>query len=174
MRAFIGCPLSESERRAIGAWLAAHLPPGWRPVPLANLHMTLQFLGDQPEELLALLSHRLRTTKLPTACRSRGGLVRPFPAGAAPLLALELAATDALVALHTAIAAMSASLGLPCDSHPFRPHITLARGRGDAPDARCDLELDFRELCLYDSIHDSDGTRHYAARECVTLADRET
>lgn len=170
MRAFIGCPLSERERRAIGAWLDAHLQPGWRPVPLVNLHLTLQFLGDQPEELLMVLAHRLRTAMLPAACRSRGGRVQPFPAGDAPLLALELAATDDLAALHIAIAATSASLGLPCDSRPFRPHITLARGRGEAPDTPWDLELGFPEVCIYHSIHGPGGTRHYVARECVKLA----
>ena len=170
MRAFIGCPLSDRERRAIGAWLDVRPLPGWRRVPLANLHLTLQFLGDQPEELLMLLARRLRTAILPAACSSRGGRVRPFPAGDAPLLALELAATDQLVALHTAIGAMSASLGLPSDSRPFRPHITLARGRGDAPDTTCDIELDFQEVCVYHSIHRPGGTRQYVARECVKLA----
>jgi 2'-5' RNA ligase len=174
MRAFIGCPLSDRERRAIGAWLDVRPLPGWRRVPLANLHLTLGFFGEQPEELLLLLAHRLRTAILPAACRSRGGRVRPFPAGDAPLLALELAATDQLVALHTAIGAMSASLGLPGDSRPFRPHITLARGRGDAPDTTCDIELDFREVCIYHSIHGADGTRRYLALECVTLVDQET
>ena len=173
MRAFVGCPLSEQARAAIGAWLDACLPPGWRPVPLASLHLTFGFFGDQAEELLALLAHRLRTAILPAVCRANGGRVRPFPDRAAPLLALELDATADLQALHDRMATLSASVGLPRDVRPFRPHITLARGRGDALDTICGIELEFRELCIYHSIPQPGGGRRYLARECVRLSDRD-
>ena len=173
MRAFVGCPLSERERQAIGAWLDVRPLPGWRRVPPANLHLTLGFFGEQPEELLTRLAHRLRTAILPAACRSHGGRVRPFPDSAAPLLVLELDATADLQALQDRIATLSASIGLPRDARPFRPHITLARGRGDALDTICGIELEFRELCIYHSIHQPGGGRRYLARECVRLSDRD-
>ena len=54
-RAFVAVLLGEPERAAVAAAI-----DGWRPlggavawVPAANLHLTLQFLGEQPEEQLA-------------------------------------------------------------------------------------------------------------------------
>lgn len=169
MRAFIGCPLSAADRTRLGAWLDAHLPSGWRPVPLANLHLTLGFFGDQPPAPLAALAHRLRVVP-PLACRAHGHRVLPFPSTDAPLLALELRATPELLALHAAVGAASARSGLPQDPRPFRPHVTLARGRGAAVDAIIDLELALTEVCIYRSIHDPEGTSRYLAQDCIALA----
>lgn len=170
MRAFIGCPLSTVDRARLGAWMDAHLPSGWRPVPLANLHLTLGFFGDQPAEPLAALSNQLRATRLPPAHRVRGSRVQPFPGQGSPRLALELTSTAELQALHAAIGAACAHLGLPWDTRPFRPHVTLARGRGAAVDAIIDLELALTEVCIYRSIHDPEGTSRYLAQDCIALA----
>jgi len=169
VRAFIGCPLSTADRTRLGTWMDAHLPRGWRPVPLANLHLTLGFFGDQPEEPLAALANRLRAVP-PPACRVHSHRVLPFPSPGAPLLALELHATPELLVLHAAVGEASASSGLPRDARPFRPHITLARGRGDAIDAAFDLELALTEVCIYHSIHEPEGARRYLAQVCIALA----
>ena len=154
----------------LGAWMDAHLPRGWRPVPLANLHLTLGFFGDQPEEPLTALANRLRAMPPPPACGVRGHRVVPFPDSGAPLLALELRATPELMALHAAVDAASACSGLPRDARPFRPHITLARGRGAVVDANFDLELTLAEVCIYQSIPAPEGARRYLAQACIALA----
>lgn len=171
MRAFIACPLSAADRTRLGAWMDAHLPRGWRPVPPANLHLTLGFFGDQPAEPLAALANQLRATRLPPAHRVRGSRVQPFPGQGSPLLALELTSTAELQALHAAIGAACAHLGLPWDTRPFRPHVTLARGRGKAIDEPLDIELRLVEVRIYHSIHQPDGARCYLARDCIALAD---
>jgi len=173
MRAFIGCPLSAADRTRLGAWMDAHLPSGWRPVPLANLHLTLEFFGDQPQEPLAALARRLRATP-PPACCAHGHRVLPFPSTGAPLLALELRATPELQALHAAVGEAVASSGLPRDARPFRPHITLARGRGDAIDTAFGIELALTEVCIYHSIQESEGARRYLAQACIALAGKGT
>lgn len=170
MRAFIGCPLLATDRATLGAWMDAHLPSGWRPVPLANLHLTLGFFGDQPEEPLTALANRLRAMPPPPACRARGHRVLPFPDPGASLLALELRATPELQALHALVGETSARSGLPRDARPFRPHVTLARGRGDAVDTAFDIELALAEVCVYHSIHEPEGVRRYLPQVCIALA----
>ena len=169
MRSFVGCPLSAANRALLGAWMAEHLQRGWRPVPPANLHLTLGFFGDQPAALLDTLANRLRSTPLPPTCRVRSDRAVPFPAAKSPLLALELTLTTEFLALHTAIGAASAGVGLPWDTRPFRPHITLARGHGNAIDEPIDIELNLTEVCIYSSIPEPGG-RRYQALDCVQLA----
>lgn len=172
MRAFIACPLSAADRTRLGAWMDAHLPRGWRPVPPANLHLTLGFFGDQPAEPLAALANQLRAMRPLPACHVRGHRVLPFPEAGAPLLALQLRATPELQALHAAVGEASVRSGLPWDARPFRPHITLARGRGAVVDAAFDIELSLAEVCIYQSIHAPEGVRLYLARACTALTNQ--
>lgn len=149
--------------------MGTHLPAARRLEPLENLHLTLAFLGDQSRVLLDALAARLSVAPLPPTLWVRGDRVRPFPDPNSALLALELNPTPELMALQQTIAEIALSIGLPQEPRPFRPHLTLARGRGAAVEVRCDIELKFSAVGIYHSIHAPDGTRRYQSLSCIDL-----
>lgn len=160
MRAFIGCPLTDRDRARLGTWRDLHLDPGWRPVPLPDLHLTLCFLGAQSAPALETLADRLRELDRLPGSRARGVVVQPFPAPEARLLALELAPDPALLDLHLAVAALATGLGLNCAERAFRPHVTLARGQGGRRAWPLAIELCFEQLCVFGSTDTPAGVAH--------------
>jgi 2'-5' RNA ligase len=52
MRTFIAFTLPDDVANQIVEWQQANLPPNVYPEPATNLHMTLAFLGDTPDELV--------------------------------------------------------------------------------------------------------------------------
>lgn len=124
MRAFVAIDLPDAARDSLLPLLEA-LPVG-RPADPEQLHLTLAFLGEQPDDLIeeahwALDGLRppafeLRLAGLDTF-GSRGQLVLwAGVADAGPLKALQ---ARVMSALHGA--------GLPLERRRFRPHVTLAR-----------------------------------------------
>jgi RNA 2',3'-cyclic 3'-phosphodiesterase len=126
---------------------------GGRPVPLANLHVTLAFLGSVPEDSLAALLELARklahvgeaiTVTLDTIEHWRRAEILCAAASAMPARAEELSG-----ALKSALAAA----GFRPDLKPFRAHVTLARQVRRAP---ADLGMpavtwSFEEFALIES-----------------------
>ncbi len=131
-RAFVAVLLGEPERAAVAAAI-----DGWRPlggavawVPAANLHLTLQFLGEQPEEQLAAAEAALAGaaadgTPFEAALHGVGafpGLERPrilwvgVAQGALELRGLQARVADAL-----------AREGFPREERAWHPHLTIGR-----------------------------------------------
>lgn len=108
-----------------------HLPGG-RPVPEENLHLTLLFLDDQPQDRLQLLDDILRDTPIPP--------VELTPLAFAPLgsktpraVVLDVVRTDTLVALRDTARRAARQAGIALSKDRLRPHITLTRYSGTAP-----------------------------------------
>ena len=130
MRAFVAIALPDPVRDALEV-LQHDLPAG-RPVPEENLHLTLAFLGDQPEWLLAEGHQALAAIRAPAFPLELAGVDSfggPHPRGVfatvaacAPLAALERRVTGAL-----------RRAGLDFPRQRFRPHVTLARFSGALP-----------------------------------------
>ncbi len=104
------------------------------------IHLTLAFLGEQPDERLP----ELDTVGRRAAAASHPGLLALGVAGSfgsrrAPrVLWVDLTGDlDALSGLHQALDNALRVAGFPTEDRPFRPHITLARrreqARGGAP-----------------------------------------
>jgi 2'-5' RNA ligase len=105
----------------------------------ANMHITLKFLGDQPDEAVAAICQ---------AVREGAASVEPFEfstqgAGAFPDLrrprTLWLGVThglDGFRRLHAAIDAALARQRFPKDRQQFRPHLTIGRVRASGPGVR--------------------------------------
>lgn len=126
MRSFISLDLPDScldplERR-IGGLRAG------RPVPRENLHLTLAFLGDQPEDALEELHAELEMLRLPGPELAFGGLGWVGP-GKAQSLAVEVEPVSELLTLQAEVARRARRLGMVLDRRPFRPHVTLVRFR---------------------------------------------
>lgn len=132
IRAFVAILLGEPERAAVAAAIDR-----WRPlsgavawVPPANLHLTLQFLGNQPEERLAAAEAALAAAVAPgapfeTTLHGVGafpGFERPrilwvgFAHGALELRALQARVADAL-----------AREGFPREERAWHAHLTIGR-----------------------------------------------
>jgi RNA 2',3'-cyclic 3'-phosphodiesterase len=130
MRAFLAVELPEAVRRDLARRLAelrASLPTA-RWVRADGLHLTLKFLGEQPEEVLARLadgvSPRLAGFS-PVEVRLAGGGF--FPSPRRPRVAWLGGAAPGLERWATAIEECARELGLPAEQRPFAIHLTLAR-----------------------------------------------
>lgn len=135
MRAFIALEIPEPLQRELDKLAVPmqrqmkDLPLRW--VKIANIHLTLRFLGPVTAEQVEGLGQRLQslaaeTPPLAVSIQAVGA----FPSPAKPLvLWAGLETPPALHSLQTAVEAAVVALGLPAEPHPFRPHLTLARVR---------------------------------------------
>lgn len=138
MRLFLGLPWPEEQKEELA--LRARVwegRPALRPVAPSNWHVTLRFLGETPEDQVAPLSQLLldwSKNKGPLTFVDRGWSVfGSYQAPRVVLLQLEAmpAVTKVVGALHKALDAA----GFPGDGKPWKPHVTLAYGKGDDPGA---------------------------------------
>ena len=181
-RAFLAIPggdsLCETVRR-LQDELAAELPEARWTRP-EQVHLTLRFFGDIPEETLE---------KIGAVMLSVGRLYAPFRAGlvgvgAFPspnkprVLWLGVHGDAPLAALYAALDAPLKTLGIPAEPRPFFPHLTLGRSRGPLPGAGEVLAryrhrryglLTADRLVLYESRLAPEGAEH-RPRRIVPLA----
>ena len=110
---------------AASAVSAASGGPAGRPVPPADWHVTLCFLGAVPDSLLMALqagAARLQARQFALHFER----IRYWRQ--AGVLALLADCPSEAAALAAALRALGRELGLAPDDKPLRPHITLVRG----------------------------------------------
>ena len=135
MRLFTGVDLPDDVREKLER-LLMHLRPcahlKWS--PLYNLHVTLKFIGEWPEEKLPQLEAALRTVAprgaIPAEVKGLGWFPNPhhprvFWAGVHGGQSFSLLAKDIDVGL--------APLGIAAEERAFNAHLTLARIKAPAP-----------------------------------------
>ena len=125
MRCFIGIPVPP----ALAATLTANpVPPTARPVPAANLHLTLAFLGErsrsQLEPLLPPLNNALARFPAFTVTLST---VDAFPEPGGRIWAAHARRDVALLDLHQQVWSVLSQAGIEAEPLQFLPHVTLAR-----------------------------------------------
>ncbi|HVB10243.1 MAG TPA: RNA 2',3'-cyclic phosphodiesterase [Bacillota bacterium] len=130
---FIGLPCPPGAALGLAVIVAALPARDWRCVAPVQRHLTLCFLGEQPEALVAGLTLALRaaTAALGAFRLDLAGL-GAFPAVARPETVWTGCAGPGVAALRQLAArveAATAPLGLPAEARAFRPHLTLARRR---------------------------------------------
>ena len=110
------------------------VPIRW--VPVKNIHLTLKFLGNIPEQNLGALKESLNIE----ASRHRSfeiglGLPGAFPSINRPrVIWVGVTAAEELKELARGIEHQTESLGYPSEERPFSPHLTLGRvGRQVSP-----------------------------------------
>lgn len=124
----------------------------------ADWHLTLHFLGTmapaQVAELQAAL-HHMPAQPQPLNFLLPTGHAQCWPHGLAVLCPDEL--PPALLQLHSDLGQVLQSLGLPTDTRPFRPHITLARrAQGAVPPVQpCALNWLVSGFALVESTGDA-------------------
>jgi 2'-5' RNA ligase len=138
MRLFIAMNFPEELRAHWTEGTAAlrAVAPRARWTPLAQMHLTLAFLGEQPESLVPALITALDTI---AATSSRLSLavqgVGAFPTWRrARVVWLGAEQSPTLMHLADAVARACRDLGVPGEGRPFHPHVTLARLDDRVPD----------------------------------------
>jgi 2'-5' RNA ligase len=134
MRLFLAVEFEPGLRRALReatAPLRALLPDaGW--VAEDRLHLTLKFLGEQPETLIQPLTAAVRDIAgrhWPVPMRLGG--VGAFPSLRRPrVIWVGIAPTPKLELLHHDVEEACSALGVEVEGKPFRPHLTIGRMRG--------------------------------------------
>ena len=117
--------------RQAAAPLVAAAPRAVSWVPEPNLHVTLRFLGEQPDALVAPLVGALEraasAVHVPDLLVSGLGA---FPSLDRPrVLWLRVRMNVALAALYQKVDDVVASLGIPREARAFHPHVTVGRVR---------------------------------------------
>jgi 2'-5' RNA ligase len=158
-RLFLGVPLDEDVRAMLAQHLQQHHVPG-RPVPPANWHLTVRFLGnvDQivTERLIAELDQADLGETFEIVLGEMGAFPRPTRASVVWLALTK--GEDRLSELNEIVEGASQAVGLAPEERPSAPHLTLSRIRPEL-DVRADLaayeQVPFRwsagELVLYES-----------------------
>lgn len=167
-RLFVAFTPPEDVRRA-AARLCRDMR-GARPVPLDQMHLTLRFLGDVPDEEAALIAEGLETVRadrFEIRLEGVGSFGRPprvLWAGVAP--------KEPVVRLHEAVEAALEGLAPEPEDRAFSPHFTLARLKNAPPvQVRAFLAenaafvtepFEVCELVLYSSVLSPQGATHQA------------
>lgn len=153
-RLFFALPCSPEQSRTLGRWRSTLGVNSGRPVPVANFHLTLMFLGE------------IETVQIPAICDAMAKVPRPN----APLrVVLDKLATwhrsDVLVlepsqtppALRQLVYALHQALlpfGIEDSVREFRPHLTLVRDYSadvpESPEAPA-LRLTIEHFTLFES-----------------------
>lgn len=131
MRLFLAIEFDAATRSAVfaaAAPLRAAAPAlAW--VPETRLHLTLKFLGEQPESAAARVAAAMdRVAAGHAALPSSLGPFGAFPNfRRARIVWIGMDADPPLELLHHDVELACDALGFPVDGRPFRPHVTLAR-----------------------------------------------
>ncbi len=127
MRAFVGLPLPDKIISALER-VQAELSIGGRAVAPENLHLTLAFLDEQPEMVLAALHDELALITGSQPCIRIAGL-DALGGAKARLVFAAVAPDPALVSLRKRVRIAARAVGVDLQRERFRPHVTLARFR---------------------------------------------
>lgn len=115
----------QEELRATGADLKL--------VPPENLHVTLKFLGDTPEERVPEILEALERAAAPAApgrLELRGAGAFPKPAAPRVVWVGVGDGADTLTGVAERLEDALEPLGFPRERRDFHPHVTVARTRG--------------------------------------------
>ncbi|MDQ2093708.1 RNA 2',3'-cyclic phosphodiesterase [Rhodalgimonas zhirmunskyi] len=137
MRAFVALILPEGMRQALVA-LQGGMPG--RHVLEDDLHLTLAFLGDQPDGVLAELHERLEALRLAAPqMRVRG--LDVFGGRKPGLVFADVEAEPRLTAARSAVRRACEAAGIALRRERFHPHVTLARFSRQGLSAQDELVL---------------------------------
>lgn len=176
MRCFVGIEIPRDVKGSLAKTaqgIRDVVGPGYRCVAEENFHITLKFLGDIQLPLVAPLTESLReVVQRPQPLDFSIDTLSAFPsaefsriiwAGGKP--------TTGLLELAYEVDRVAVDLGLPEETRPFTPHITLLKLRNrQKPASMQEMKIDetlftpslipIRRLCLYASESAGDSVSY--------------
>jgi 2'-5' RNA ligase len=138
MRLFIALDIDDAIRERIARFMEGvqGFAPDVRWVKAESLHVTLKFIGEQPEpvmEQIKLALGSISATSAEVQFRGYGF----FPTiKSARVFWVGMEAGPQLASLAAAVDDKMATLGIPKEERTFSPHLTLARGPGGSGSPR--------------------------------------
>jgi RNA 2',3'-cyclic 3'-phosphodiesterase len=138
MRLFIALDIEDTIRERISRFVEGvqSFAPDARWVKPESLHVTLKFIGEQPEEAVAQIESALKSVNS-NAAEIHFHNYGFFPtAKAARVFWIGMAAGPQLAALASSVDDKMATLGIAKEDRAFNPHLTLARGSGGSGSPR--------------------------------------
>jgi 2'-5' RNA ligase len=131
--------LVERSRDPRNVW-GVNDPENWRWTPQENLHITVRFLGEVPEEKLAAIKAAAAAIPRVGPLDLSAGRVDFFPPrGRHRIFIVHFAIDVATIErLCSGIDEVLQPLGVPREKRQYKPHVTLARSR-DRFGAKLDL-----------------------------------
>lgn len=124
MRAFVAIDLPDTVRTSLES-LQEVMPLG-RPVDPDQMHLTLAFLGEQPDDLIEAAHQALEGVRFPAFELQLRGL-GTFGNREPTVLWAGVRDATQVKALHDRILPALHGAGLPLERRRFRPHVTVAR-----------------------------------------------
>src|SRR5271163_363375 len=138
MRLFIALDIDDAVRERISRFIdgVSGFAPDARWMKPESLHVTLKFIGEQPDSTVEQMSQTLSTvTADAMEIRFRGYGFFPT-AKTARVFWVGIEARPELSSLAAIVDEKTATLGIPKEDRVFSPHLTLARGGGGSGSPR--------------------------------------
>ncbi|HZQ94115.1 MAG TPA: RNA 2',3'-cyclic phosphodiesterase [Candidatus Sulfotelmatobacter sp.] len=132
MRLFVALDIDDAIRDSIGRFCepVRRFAPEARWAKPESLHVTLKFIGEQPDAAVERIQHALEGVAAPVAKISFRGYGF-FPGEtSARVFWIGLDAGSELAQLAAAVDEKLKPLGIPGEKRKFSPHLTLARSPG--------------------------------------------
>lgn len=129
MRLFVALDIDDVIRERIARFVEGvhNFAPDARWVKTESLHVTLNFIGEQPDAVVESIKNELSTVSAnATGIKFRGYGFFPTPKSAR-VFWIGMEAGPQLAQLASAIDDKITSLGIAKDDRAFSPHLTLAR-----------------------------------------------
>jgi len=140
MRLFVALDLDNAIRERIVRFIEGVQPfaPEARWVKPESMHVTLKFIGEQPDDAVDSLKQALQQISAGTIkIDFRGHGFFPNPKSAR-VFWVRMQSGPELGALAAAVDQALFPLGIPKEDRPFSPHLTLARSAGGSGSPRRD------------------------------------
>jgi len=165
MRTFFALELPSEIALQIAAWRDRQLGQPGRPIPPANFHITLAFLGDLGESSLERLGHAVDGWL--AVAEPAGGQLRLDCAGYWPRPGIFWLGAqtwpESLTRLADRLRQLGTAAGARRDRNAFRPHVTLFRNCRTPPPAPAStpgILLPYRHFSLFESQQGRHGVRY--------------
>lgn len=170
MRVFFGLELDADTTLAIADWRDRQLLCDGRPVPPANFHITLAFIGELPmpaiERLCGAVDDWIPGSEVSGAILRldrTGYWHRPGLFWLGPSEWPEHLAT-----LARKLGSLAGSMGGKRDRNPFQPHVTLYRRCSEPPPGPAlnpTIEMHYRHCTLFESRQGRQGVSYHALQD---------
>ena len=138
MRLFIALDIDDAIRGRIARFVdgVRNFAPDARWVKPESLHVTLKFIGEQPEAAVEKIKQELAGMAAPNSeIHFRGYGFFPTPKSAR-VFWIGMDSGPQLAQLAAMVDNKMESLGIPKEDRPFSPHLTLARAGGGSGSPR--------------------------------------
>jgi RNA 2',3'-cyclic 3'-phosphodiesterase len=138
MRLFIALDIEDAVRARITRFVEGvrNFVPDARWVNPQSLHVTLKFIGEQPDAAVENIKQGLASIVVSNSeIHFRGYGFFPTPKSAR-VFWIGMDSGPQLAQLAAMVDAKTAALGIPKEDRPFSPHLTLARAGGGSGSPR--------------------------------------